>query len=80
MTPQWVVQHAATRLTVPPLTRGSRGFAAAQPMFGYTDRYLENNSTYKVAIPLKICRMTLFGMVAKYTGRLQCKVYSLIEI
>ena len=31
--PHLVVQHATSRLTVPPLTCGSRGFAAAQPMF-----------------------------------------------
>ena len=33
VTPQLVVQHATTRLTVPVPTHGSRGFAAAQPMF-----------------------------------------------
>ena len=32
MTPQLAVQHATTKLTAPP-PRGSRGFAAVQPMF-----------------------------------------------
>ena len=43
-------------------------------IFHYFWLYLENRSTYKVAKPLKMCRIAILGMVATKIGPLECIV------